>query len=81
MMNKRILGLVIVSLAAGLLAAACGGSGKTSPTPNRAEVLSLDCQITEIASTGPVQAFRGEDRVPRGFDNINIAEFTSNKSL
>ena len=70
------MGLVIVSLAVGLLAAACGGDEETDPTATPVEELSLTCAITEIASVGPVHAFRGNEAVPMGFDTINSATCT-----
>ena len=76
MITKRILGLAIVSLAVGLLAAACGGDGETNSSVTPAGALSLTCAITEIASVGPVHAFRGEEPVPTGFDPINSAACT-----
>jgi len=76
MEKKRILGLVTAGLGVGLLAAACGGDGETDPAATPAEGLSLTCAIPEIASVGPVHAFRGEEPVPTGFDPINLAACT-----
>ena len=72
MKKKAIFGLITGSFAA-LFLAACGGDGETDPTAKPAEGLSLTCAITEIGSIGPVHAFRGEDRVPTGFDTVNTA--------
>ena len=76
MKKEKFLGLVTLSLAVGLLAAACGGDGDEDRTPVHPEELSLTCFITEIASVGPVHAFRGEGPVPTGFDPINSAACT-----
>ena len=41
--------------------------------PRSTQKLTHECAITEIASVGPIDALRGRDPVPTGFDPINTA--------
>ena len=74
MKGNVVFGMTILGLGTMFLLAACGGEDATPEPP---EDLTLEtCSITEIASIGPVRAFRGEDPIPTGFDSINSADCT-----
>ena len=78
----RAFAIIAVSfLATILLLAACGGNGEADPTAEPSEGLSVTCPMTEILNVSPVQAFRGEGRVPTGFDSTNSAFCTFSEPI
>ena len=81
MNGRNVFGLVAGNFAIIFLVATCGGGGEAEPNLEPTDQLSLTCTLTEIASLGPVRAFRGEDRVPTGFDSINSARCTFNMPI
>jgi len=58
---------------ASAVAVACASGAAPIPQPTSAptERLSVECAMTEIAATQPIQAVLGKDPIPTGFDSAN----------
>lgn len=58
-----------------------GLSPGDAPTQSRAGEMARECTITSIGFPGPIDALRGVDRIPTGFDPVNSAGCTFTKPI